>query len=425
LFGERGNAMKGRDVRNQTAKAAVLVAAGALVLAACGTNKTETPSGGGGGGQAQCDTSKGNLTVGVIAPLSGDLSALGLGIKNSADLAVQEANEKCAVKGYKLILDAQDDQKTPTVAGQAATKLATDPSLIGVVGTLNSSTSQTVQPILAGKKIVQVSPANTAASLTRGTEFTNSPKRPFDTYFRVCTNDVFQGQMVGEYLSKDAGKKKIAIITDGKTYGVGLAAEVKKVAEKNGATIVGTEQVSDKDTDFAGVISKIKPLAPDAVFYGGEYPQAGPLSKQMKDAGLNIPLMGGDGIFDKTFIQLGGKEGDLATSVGAPTESLQSAKVFIDAYKAKGYKDDYSAYGAFSYDAANVIIDAVAKTLNGGDWSEDKRADVLKAVGETKISGVNGDLAFDEFGDSTNKLLTVYQVASGDWKAIKTGTVSG
>src|SRR3982074_3225386 len=89
----RGNAEKGREVRNQTAKAAVLVAAGALVLAACGTNKTETPQAG-GGGPAACDTSKGTLIVGVIAPLSASLSALGLGIKNSADLAVKQANDK-------------------------------------------------------------------------------------------------------------------------------------------------------------------------------------------------------------------------------------------------------------------------------------------------------------------------------------------
>ncbi|GGS34545.1 MULTISPECIES: branched-chain amino acid ABC transporter substrate-binding protein [Actinokineospora] len=410
-------------MRNQTAKTAGLVAAGLLVLAACGTNKTEDPQ---AGGQQACDTSKGALTVGVIAPLSGDLSALGLGIKNSADLAVMEANEKCAVPGYRLVLDAQDDQKTPTVAGQAATKLATDPNIVGVVGTLNSSTSQTVQPILAGKKIVQVSPANTSTALTKGTDFLNNPKRPFDSYFRVCTMDENQGKMIGQYLSGDAGKKSIAIVTDGKTYGVGLAAEVKKAAEKNGAKIVAEEQVSDKDTDFAGVIAKIKPLNPDAVFYGGEYPQAGPLSKQMKDAGLDVPLMGGDGIFDDTFIELGGKEGDFATSVGAPPESLPSAKAFIDAYNARGFKDPYSAYGAFSYDSANVIITALAKTLSegGGTWNEGLRDALIKNIGATQLAGANGQLGFDEFGDSTIKLLTVYKVTSGEWTSVKTGTVT-
>ena len=76
------------------------------------------------------------------------------------------------------------------------------------------------------------------------------------------------------------------------------------------------------------MISKVKSGNPQAVYYGGEYPQAGPLSQQMKAAGLNVPLMGGDGIYDPAFIELAGKtsDGDLATSVGAPTERLASAK---------------------------------------------------------------------------------------------------
>jgi len=91
------------------------------------------------------------------------------------------------------------------------------------------------------------------------------------------------------------------------------------------------------------------------------------LSKQMKAAGLSVPLMGGDGIYDPTFIKLAGAKsaGDLATSVGAPTDSLASAKDFVAAYKAAGYAEPFSAYGAYSYDAANVIINALAKVLPG------------------------------------------------------------
>ena len=81
-------------MRNQTVKAAAVVAAGLLLLSACGTNKEEGGSGGGGGGNQSCDVSKGTLTLGVIAPLSGELSALGKGIENSAQLAVDQANEK-------------------------------------------------------------------------------------------------------------------------------------------------------------------------------------------------------------------------------------------------------------------------------------------------------------------------------------------
>jgi len=422
----RGNAEKGREVRNQTAKAAVLVAAGALVLAACGTNKTETPQGG-GGGQASCDTSKGTLIVGVIAPQSGSLSALGLGIKNSADLAVKQANEQCKVKGYKLALQTEDDQATAQVGAQAATKLSSNPNVVGVVGTLNSSVAQSVQPVLFQKKIVQVSPANTNPTLTQGEAYaTGTKKRGFDNYFRVCTTDAIQGPVAANYLVSKAGKKSIATISDGKTYGVGLVDEFSKQATKLGAKIVANEKVGEKDTEFGGVIAKIRGAQPDAVYYGGEYPVAGPLSKQLKAAGLNIPLMGGDGIVDDKFMELGGTEGDLATSVGAPVDKLDTAKAFVDAYAAAKYPEPYSAYGAFSYDAANVIIGSLATTLkDGGTWGDDKRADLLKNVGAYKTTGATGEVGFDQYGDSTSKLLTIYQVSSNKFNPVETVKFEG
>jgi branched-chain amino acid transport system substrate-binding protein len=407
-------------VRNQLVKSAAIVAA-ALLMAACGTNKEETPAAG-GGGQQQCDTSKGTLVVGFIAPLSGGLSALGIGMKNSVDLAVAQANEKCAVKGYKLALQAEDDQANPQVGAQAATKLSSDANVVGVIGTLNSSVAQNAQPILNDKKILMVSPANTNPTLTRGENYATAPERKFDSYFRVCATDDLQGPFAAQYLFEKAGKKKVAIITDGKTYGAGLAAEFQKKLESLGGSVVANERVGEKDTDFSGVIAKIQPTAPEVVYYGGEFPAAGPLSKQMKDAGLNIPVFGGDGIFDKKYIELGGKEGDLATSVGAPTETLESAKAFVDAYEAKGYEDGFSAYGAFSFDAANAIVDSVAKAIGDGTWGEDKRDAVLENMGSYTAQGATGEVKFDEFGDSTNKLLTVYQVSGTDWKATETGT---
>jgi branched-chain amino acid transport system substrate-binding protein len=404
-------------------KAAAVVAAGLLLLSACGTNKEEGGSEGGGGNQS-CDVSKGTLTLGVIAPLSGELSALGKGIENSAKLAVDQANEKCAVKGYKLALQAEDDQKTPQLGAQAATKLASTPNVVGVVSTLNSSVSQSVQPILDGAGILQISPANTADSLTKG-EDPNNPKRPYPTYFRTCTVDSLQGPFAANYLIKKSGKKKIAIITDGLTYGEGLADSFTKQAEKNGAEIVTRQKIGEKDTDFSGVIAAVKPFAPDGIYYGGQYPQAGPLSKQFAGAGLSVPVMGGDGIFDPQFIALGGKDGDLATSVGAPTEELESAKAFVDAYNKAGFKEGFSAYGAFSYDAANVIIAAVGKAIGDGEWADDMHADVVKAAQDYSGEGATGELAFDENGDSTNTVLTVYQVTGGEWKSVETGKFEG
>lgn len=398
------------------------ILAGALALTACGTNRQE--SGGGGGGGAACDTSKGKLIVGMIVPLTGGLSALGLGMRNSADLAIDQANQACKVPGYQLVFQPEDDQALPQIAGQAATKLSSDPNVVAVVGTLNSSTSQTVQPILAARNIVQISPANTNPTLTLGADRANSPKRPFPTYFRVATTDDIQGPFAANYMVQKAGKKAIAVIDDGKTYGAGLAEQFAKQAAKLGAQVVAREKVGEKDTDFSGVISKIRAANPDAVYYGGEYPVAGPLSKQLADNGLNIPVMGGDGIVDKQFVALGGKVGDLATNIGAPAELLPSAKKFIDDYAAANYAEKFSAYGALTYDATNVIIEGVAKGVAGKTYSDATRADIVKSVQETKIDGSSGPVAFDQYGDTTNKVLTVYTVKGDDFAPIEGSTGS-
>src|SRR5665811_1783091 len=120
------------------------------------------------------------------------LSALGLGIKNSVDLAIKQANDSNAIPGWKLQLAAMDDQATPDVGKNAATSLSSDDQVVGVVGTLNSSVAQSVTPVLQPAHIVQISPANTNPTLTQGQDAAN-PARPYDNYFRTCTTDAVCG----------------------------------------------------------------------------------------------------------------------------------------------------------------------------------------------------------------------------------------
>ena len=407
--------------RRTIVTAAIL--AGALGLTACGTNREEEP---GAGGQAAggCDTSRGTLIIGMIAPLSGGLSALGLGMRNSAQLAVDQANQDCTVAGYELAFQPEDDQATPQVAGQAATLLASDPNVVGVIGTLNSSTGQTVQPILNERSIPMISPANTGPSLTLGENFATAPQRVYDNYFRVATTDLVQGPFAANYLVQTAGKQRIAVIDDGKTYGANLAEQFALQAEKIGAQVVAREKVGERDTDFSGVITAIRGQNPDAVYYGGEYPVAGPLSAQLAAAGLDIPLMGGDGINDDDFVSLGGRPGDLATSIGAPAETLPSAQQFVSDYAAAGYAEPFSAYGALTYDATNVMIQALASALAEGEYSEDRRSEIVAAVQATDLEGASGPVSFDEFGDTTNKVLTVYTVEGDGFAPVEGSTSS-
>ena len=105
---------------------------------------------------------------------------------------------------------------------------------------------------------------------------------------------------------------------------------------------------------------------------------------------------------------------------------MPTAKSFVDAYKAAGYADPYDAYGAYAYDAANVIIAAMATVLPGaGRITDELRAKLRQAVQDGTFDGVTGRVGFDRYGDRTTHVLTVYEVekdASGAlaWKPQET-----
>lgn len=132
-------------------------------------------------------------------------------------------------------------------------------------------------------------------------------------------------------------------------------------------------------------------------------------------------------MYSADFIKLNKKaEGDIATSVGKPVEELESAKKFIADYKTAYYKDAYEAYGGGTYDATWSIIEAVkivAAENDGKIPAEDGRAKVLAAMDKVKFEGVTGPVSFDEFGDTTNTLMTAYQVTGGKWASKISGTV--
>ncbi|MEU6951627.1 branched-chain amino acid ABC transporter substrate-binding protein [Streptomyces sp. NPDC045714] len=392
---------------------------GALTLTACGSRDDSKSSSGDGGNQT--------VVIGLDAPLTGDLSALGLGIKNSAELAVKTANKDKTVPGVTFKLEALDDQAQPSVGQQNAVKLIGTKEVLGVVGPLNSGVAQSMQKPLNDAKLTQVSPANTGTELTQGNDWkTGDKKRPFASYFRTATTDQIQGAFAAKYLFETAKIKDVYLIDDQKPYGAGLAASFKAKFTELGGKIVGTDHVNPEDRDFNSVATKVKSSKAKAVYYGGEYPAGAPLSQQIKDS-VKIPFMGGDGMYSADFISLNKKaEGDIATSVGKPVEELESAKKFIADYKTAGYKDAYEAYGGGTYDATWAIIEAVkivAAENDGKIPADDGRAKVLAAMDKVKFEGVTGPVSFDEFGDTTNTLMTAYQVTGGKWVSKVSGTV--
>ncbi|MGW1891909.1 branched-chain amino acid ABC transporter substrate-binding protein [Streptomyces sp. NPDC002004] len=388
---------------------------GALTLTACGSRDNSNKDSGKGGTV---------ITIGVDAPLTGQNSATGLGIQYGAQIAVDDANKNKTVPGVTFKIKALDDKALPATGQQNATQLVADKTVVGVVGPLNSGVATQMQQVFDTANLVEISPSNTAPELTQGKNWQTKKERPYKTYFRTATTDALQGGFAADYAHNNLKKKKVFVVDDKQTYGAGLAKLFAKGFKGAGGKVVGTDHVNVGDRDFATLVTKIKNSGADLLYYGGQYDEAQILTKQLKDAGAKIPLFGGDGMFTPTYIKTAGKaaEGDLVTSIGVPVDTLPAAKDFVATYKAKKYPGDYGTYGSYSYDAATAIIKAVGQVVKDGKLPADGRAQITAAVQKTSFDGISGKISFDQYGDTTNKQLTVYQVTKGEWKSVKSGT---
>ncbi|MGW4906705.1 branched-chain amino acid ABC transporter substrate-binding protein [Streptomyces sp. NPDC004270] len=390
---------------------------GALTLTACGSRDDSSKS---------SDSGNVTVTIGVDAPLTGANSATGLGIQYGAQIAVDDANKNKTVPGVTFKIKALDDKAIPATGQQNATQLVSDKTVLGVVGPLNSGVATQMQQVFATANLVEISPSNTAPELTQGKNWQTSKSRPFKTYFRTATTDALQGAYAADYAYNVAKKKKAFVVDDKQTYGAGLSKIFKEQFAKQGGKVIGTDHVNTGDRDFSTLVTKIKATGADILYYGGQYDESEVLTKQLKDAGVKIPLFGGDGMFTPTYIKTAGKasEGDLVTSIGVPVDTLPAAKDFVATYKAKKYPGDYGTYGSYSYDAATAIIKAVGGVVKDGKIPDDARSQIVDAVQKTSFDGISGKIAFDEYGDTTNKQLTVYKVENGEWKSVQSGVAN-
>lgn len=360
--------------------------------------------------------------IGVIAPLDAGLVQFGRGIRNSVQLAVSEANRRNTLPGWRFEVDALDDSSDPAKGEAAARRLAADPAVIGVVGTYNSGVAAKVAPVLNGAGIVMISPGNTDTTLTVGPD-PSKPVRPFGNYFRMVAPDSVQAPFLAKAALGDAGARRAAVVSETKAVSKGLADNFSADFAAQGGTVVSTRVVPDGTSDFKEVGAELAPLAPDLVFFGGEYDVGAAFTSQVSEAGVTAPVMGGDGIKDDSYISKAGtaSDGDLASTVGAPLASLASAKPYAEAYATARFTEPPSDFGVYAYDAANVIITAASQALAGATKvTPAARAGTIEAVQHTDMAGASGALGFDQNGDTRTKVLTLYRVSGGAWKVIKT-----
>ncbi|WP_354638748.1 branched-chain amino acid ABC transporter substrate-binding protein [Kitasatospora camelliae] len=364
------------------------------------------------------------LTIGLDAPLTGKLADLGQGIKHSAELAVAKANEKNTVPGVRFVLDAKDDQGDEQIAKSNGEAFVADSKVVGVIGPLTSSGALTMAPVLSAANLAEISPSNTSPALTWGADYrANGKKRQYATYFRTVTTDAVQGPLLAKYARSRLNAAKAVVVSDTKAYGTNLAAEFAGAFEEVGGKVVLRATIEPGTTNFSKLVAQIAAAKPDIVYYGGEHPEGGPLSAQLKAAGVKAPVAGGDGLHTDGYVKAAGanSNGDIASQPGISVEGLASAFTFLDNYKAAGHQEEPGPFGPYSYDSTWALIEAVGRArqsdganLTGGEL----RKAVSKALQDVSFFGVTGDVSFDEFGDTRNQVASIYQVQKGGWAAI-------
>lgn len=350
---------------------------------------------------SQSALAKETVKVGMIGPLSGGVSANGLGGRNSAELAVKLKNEDPATK-YHYELEILDDECKPNIGVQVATKLAADRKVIGAVTHYCSAVALGSVDIYHRFGMPAIVWGAVHPDVTYGNDY--------GEVFRVNGTMINQNEVAAKFVTS-LGYKKWAIIHDTTDYGKGHNQFFSKFLQESGGELVGTFGVTADQQDFTAELTKIKTLKPDVIYFGGLTPIGVRIAAQMEKIGLGVLLQGTSGIVSEAFIEGAGSlaEGTLAFREGAPVEKLPGGVFFMEKYKQGNFSQPPEAYGPFAYAAMDLLLDTIEKV----GPNRKKVAKNLQATSE--YDSIVGNITFDDHGQNTVAMITKYVVQDGKW----------
>ena len=344
-------------------------------------------------GVAFASAANAQIKIGVAGPITGPNAAFGAQLKNGTEQAVEDINAAGGVMGQKLVLSVGDDVSDPKQGVSVANKFAAE-GIKWVVGHFNSGVSIPSSDVYKESGIIQTTPASTNPRFTDRPDMWN--------VFRTCGRDDQQGEVAGSYLAKSFKGKKVAVVHDKTPYGKGLADETQKAMNKQGLKEVMYEGINTGEKDYSALVSKLKQANVDVVYFGGLHTEAGLIIRQMRDQGLNAPMMSGDGIVSSEFVSIAGPgaEGTLMTFSPDPRKN-PNAKAAVEKFRKKNFEPE--AYTLYSYAAVEVYKQA-AEAVKSTDPK--KMAEYMHS-GKT-FKTVIGDLSFDKKGDITRPDYVMY-----------------
>jgi len=327
------------------------------------------------------------VKIGFIGPLTGPNAAVGLGARNSADLAIRQANEK-GTYPYKLELVIMDDASDPTTGVAAATKLCSDPAVAAATTHFNSPVGLATIHVFHRYGVPQMFWGGIHPDITN--------KNNYLEVTRICPNTNVEHYMLAKFVVEKLGYKDWSIIYDVTSYGKSCLDAIKSALSQTGGKILSEDGIPVGGVDFRPILSKVKAMkpGPQAIYYGGVVTEASLIKIQMNELGMKNLYVGVTGLDSETFNGTAGEAAEGTLIIGKA--HIDELSPFAKAYKAAGYKEFYEATGPYAYDSVNLMLEAIKKV-----GPEDKKA-LAKAIRETEYKGILGVTKFDEFGQTVS-----------------------
>jgi branched-chain amino acid transport system substrate-binding protein len=376
--------------RKRTLVAAAVALAGVLALSACGGGGSTSA-----GGASEANTVK----IGFLGDLTGQSSGIVIPPHNGAQMAVDEYNATNPPKKIDLI--PYDSQGSPDQAVPLVTKAIQQDKIVGLIGPAFSGESKAADPVLEQGKIPNISASATNPGLAQN---------GWKYFHRVVATDAAQGPAIADFLISAKNPRRAFVISDDQEYSVGLADAVSGEFQAKGVA-VQRDQFAQAASDYSSSVAKIKADNPDVVFYGGYYPQAGRLLKQVRDAGIPALFATGDGSLDNGLITGAGAPAAEGAIVGCPCavpgpSAAQGAlKKFYDDYTAK-FKVEPAVYSTEGYDAATAFV----KAVQAGNTAPDAINNFLATL---SFNGIAKPVKFQPNGDVASSQIFIHQVRNG------------
>lgn len=345
-----------------------------------------------------------DITIGLIAPLTGPVAAYGDQVKKGAEAAVAEVNKGGGILGEKVVLKLADDAGEPKQGVSAANQIVGE-GIRFVVGPVTSGVAIPASDVLAENGVLMVTPTATAPDLTA---------RGLPNVFRTCGRDDQQAAVAAEHVLKTMKDSKIAVVHDKGAYGKGLADAFKAILNEGGVTEVLYESVTPGEKDFSALITRMKADGVNLIYFGGYHPEAGLLARQLHDMSVNATIIGGDGLSNTELWAIGNEAvaGTMFTNAIDALKNPDSAKA-VEVLKAAGIPPE--AFTLNAYAAVEVIKAGIEKAGS----AEDPVAVATALKAGEPIPTAIGKLTYGETGDLTSPSFSLFKWEDGKIVAVE------